>query len=108
MLSGEKWPILLDSLQLQCINEKTRVVLGQEEYQKRYDCLAQRFEVAKANLETVSVKIKEKVTRCKTPEAYLSDLWKNDGIQTEFDSILWHNMVDHVTVTSLEDVRLTF
>jgi len=92
----------------QYINENAHAALDQMEYQKRYDRLALRFEVAKANLEKVSVQIKEKVTRRKTLETFLTDLRKHDGILTEFDSMLWHSMVDFVTVCSKDDVRFTF
>ena len=92
----------------QCINENANVALDQTEYQKRYDSLAQRFEVVKVNLETVSEKIRDKVSRRKTLETFLADLKKQDGLIDDFDPLLWHSLIDYVTVYSNDDARFTF
>lgn len=92
----------------QCIYENARIALDQEEYQKRYNGLVQHFDTAKANLETVTGEIKEKVTRRKSIETFLSDLQRQDGLLSDFDPLLWHSLVDFVTVYSLGDVRFTF
>jgi len=92
----------------QCINENAHVALDQMKYHKRYDGLAQRFEVAKANLEKVSGQIKEKVTRRKTLETFLADLKKQDGLIYDFDPLLWHSLVDFVTVHAKDNVWFTF
>ena len=78
------------------------------EYQKRYEGLTKRFEAAKARMETVTCAIKEKVTRCKTIGTFLADLKKQEGLIDDFDPLLWHNLVDFVTVYSPDDVRFTF
>ncbi|NCD10376.1 MAG: hypothetical protein EOL98_13365 [Negativicutes bacterium] len=55
-----------------------------------------------------NTQIKEKTTRRKNIETFLSELKKHGGILTEFDTMLWHSMVDHVTVSNQEEVRFTF
>lgn len=92
----------------QCINENANVALDQTEYQKRYDSLVQRFEATKQNLEKVSGKIKDKTTRRKTMEAFLSDLQKQKELLTDFDPQLWHSLIDFVTVYGKDNVRVTF
>lgn len=72
----------------QCLNENAKVALNQEEYQKRYDGLVQKFNATKASLETVSEALKDKVTRRKTMERFLLDFKKQDTLLTDFDPLL--------------------
>ncbi|TYQ16596.1 UNVERIFIED_CONTAM: hypothetical protein Cloal_3160 [Acetivibrio alkalicellulosi] len=99
--------IVAEMIQL-CINENAHVALDQTEYQKRYETLVHRFNTAKANLETASGRIKEKVTRRKTLETFLLELKKQDELLTDFDPLLWHSLVDFVTVYAKDDIRFTF
>jgi len=92
----------------QCINENAHVALDQMEYQKRYDRLTQRFEAAKSRMEMVTGEIKGKVTRRKTIETFLADLQRQDGLLTDFDPLLWHSLVDFVTVHAKDNVWFTF
>ena len=59
-------------------------------------------------METVTEKVREKVTRRKTLEIFLADLKKQDGLICNFDPLLWHSLVDYVTVCSKDEVRFTF
>jgi len=92
----------------QIIYENAHVALDQTEYQRKYEGLTQRFDDAKANLNSVSGQIKEKTTKRKNIETFLSELKKHGGVLIEFDIMLWHSMVDHVTVSNQEEVRFTF
>lgn len=92
----------------QCINENARVVLDQEEYQKRYDGLAQRFESVKAKLEAVTGQINYKETRRATIETFLGTLRRQGGLLTDFDPLLWHSLLDYITVYAKDDIRFTF
>jgi len=82
--------------------------LDQTEYQRKYESLTKRFDTAKTTLESVAGQIKEKTNRRKNIESFLSELKKHDGILTEFDTMLWHSMVDHVIVNSTEDIHFIF
>ncbi|HEY5583090.1 MAG TPA: hypothetical protein VIK78_01195 [Ruminiclostridium sp.] len=92
----------------QCINENARVVLDQEEYQKRYDGLAQQFESVKAKLEAVTGQINYKETRRATIETFLGTLRRQGGLLTDFDPLLWHSLLDYITVYAKDNVRFTF
>uniref|UniRef100_UPI003BB79AA5 recombinase family protein n=1 Tax=Gudongella sp. DL1XJH-153 TaxID=3409804 RepID=UPI003BB79AA5 len=92
----------------QCINENANVALDQGEYQRRYDGLVQRFDTTKEDLENVSGQIKEKVTRRQTMTAFLDELKKQDELLTDFDPLLWHSMIEHVTVNSADDMNFVF
>ncbi|OQA70365.1 MAG: hypothetical protein BWY37_00292 [Firmicutes bacterium ADurb.Bin262] len=92
----------------QCINENAHVVLDQTQYQKRYDDLIKRFESTKSNLESVSGLIKDKANRRNDIECFLSVIKNQEGLLTDFDPLLWHSLVDIVTVYMSDDVRFAF
>lgn len=92
----------------QCINENANVALDQGEYQRRYDGLVQRFDTTKEDLEKISGQIKEKVISRQTMAAFLAELKNQDELLTDFDPLLWHSLVDCVTVLDKENVQITF
>ena len=92
----------------QCINENARIVQDQEEYQKRYDVLVQRFDEAKSKLETVMEQIKDKETRRANIETFITDLQKQDVLLIDFDPLLWHSLVDFITVYGKDNICFTF
>ena len=91
----------------QCIAENARVAQNQEDYQKRYDGLAKRFDRTKARLEEVEQTIAEKQAHREMVEQFLSELAKQDAI-AEFTDELWYSMIDCVTVYTKDDIRFTF
>jgi glutathionyl-hydroquinone reductase len=92
----------------QCINENARIVQNQEEYQKRYDVLVQRFDDAKSKLAKVTVQIKDKVTRLANIETFIADLSKQGDLLTDFDPLLWHSLVDFINVYGKDEIQFTF
>ncbi|NTW72589.1 MAG: hypothetical protein HGA49_10175 [Eubacteriaceae bacterium] len=92
----------------QIIYENAHVALDQAEYQRKYESLTQRFDAAKASLESVTGQIKENTTRRKNIESFLSELKRHEGILTEFDTMLWHSMVDHAIINPPEDIHFIF
>lgn len=92
----------------QCVNENARIALDQEEYQKRYDGLAERFDGVQERLDKVSHAITERQAQREKIEMFLAGLEKQDGLLMEFDENLWYNMVEYVTVFNKEDIRFTF
>ena len=91
----------------QCIQENAHVALDQTEYQKRYDGLTERFNKAKARLDTITATISDKLARQATIEVFLDELRRLD-IVTEFQPVLWYSLVDFMTVYSKDEVRITF
>ena len=90
-----------------CIAENARVAQNQDDYRKRYDALAKRFDRTKARLEEVEQVIAEKQARREMVEQFLSELSGQDAV-TEYTDELWYSMIDFVTVYSKDDVRFTF
>ncbi|MCM1047100.1 MAG: recombinase family protein [Clostridiales bacterium] len=92
----------------QCIKENACVAIDQEEYQKKYDGLAARFDRAKERLGEVSSVIMEKQAHREKIEMFLGELERMDGMVTEFKEKLWFSLVEFVTVHSKEKVVFTF
>lgn len=90
-----------------CIYENAHTALDQEEYKKRYDGLAARFDTAKARFDAVEDAIHSKRSRRATIEAFLATLAESNLVD-KFDTALWCGLVDFVTVHSKDDVRFTF
>ena len=90
-----------------CIYENAHVALDQREYQKRYDSLTARFDIAKARLEEIETAIADKKSRRAAIESFLGTLAQAD-LMGKFDPVLWCGLVDHVTVYSKDDVLFTF
>ena len=90
-----------------CIAENARVAQNQDDYRKRYDALAKRFDRTKARLEDVEQAIAEKQAHREMVEQFLSELAGQDAV-TEYTDELWYSMIDFVTVYSKDDVRFTF
>ena len=82
--------------------------MDQDEYQRKYDGLVERFDTAKAELETVTEQIKDKITRHKNLEIFLKDLKNQDGLITEFDPLLWNSLVDYLTVLEKGKIQVSF
>ena len=87
--------------------ENAHVALDQREYQKRYDSLTARFDIAKARLEEIETAIADKKSRRAAIESFLGTLAQAD-LMGKFDPVLWCGLVDHVTVYSKDDVLFTF
>jgi len=100
--------LMTSELMQNSIDENANVALDQEEYQKRYDGLTARFDKAKARLEMVEAAIKDKQSRRATIEAYLETLKAQDTLVEKFESALWCELLDFVTVYAKDDVRFVF
>ena len=90
-----------------CIRENAHVAQDQEEYQKRYESLAARFNRAKEQQTEISDRIIDRQARRHQIEKYLSDLRAREPL-TEFRDADWLSMVDFITVHSKDDIRVTF
>lgn len=92
----------------QVISENAHLALDQEEYQTRYNALAERFDLAKSRHTTVTEEITNKQTRLSTVNDFLNTLRRQEDLITEFDIEFWCSLVDFGTVYAKDDVRFTF
>lgn len=80
---------------------------NQADYAKEYETLTARYEKAKKRLDEVEAEVHDKNSRCKSIEHYLALLEERTDTITEYDVILWHGMVEFVTVHSKDDICFT-
>lgn len=91
-----------------CIEENTRSAQDQDEYDRRYDELADKLKllnnmVAETEEEILELKArKEKICR------FLDELQKTDTLVTEFEESLWHATVDSVKVGTDKTLNFLF
>ena len=90
------------------IEENARTAQDQDEYQRRYATLVERFETAKVRFEDVDGQIADKQSRLRSMEAFIAELAKADSMITEFDERLWHGLVDYATATLSKGVCFIF
>ena len=80
----------------------------QAEYQKRYDALTERFNIAKRNLADTEAEISRKELARSAIRQFLDTLEKQKSLVTEFDAAQFQSLVDFITVYSKDDIRVTF
>ena len=90
------------------VAENARVVQDQEEYQKRYNKLVERYEQVKANYDNVVTTISTKEAQSERLAKFIKDLKSRDGILQEFDECLWGSMVDFITIDKNKEFTVTF
>ncbi|MBU5471632.1 recombinase family protein [Falcatimonas sp. MSJ-15] len=99
--------LILVEMTQNIVAENARVAQDQEEYQKRYDGLVQRYEAAKKEYDELAERIEQKEAQGERMRQFIKTLQKQEGIITEFDETLWGGMVDYVTIGK-EERSVTF
>ena len=90
------------------IAENARIAQDQEEYQKRYDGLVERYDTAKIRYDEVTAAISAKEAQSERLADFIRTLKSQDGAIQEFDSSLWGSMVDFVMVGRRKEITVTF
>ena len=80
------------------VAENARVAQDQNEYQKRYDSLVQRYETAKKSYDELAAKIEQKEAHGERIKQFIRTLKGQQCVLTEFDDALWGSMVEYVTI----------
>ena len=88
--------------------ENARVSLDQNEYRRRNDELASRFEAAKKKYNELSEQIAEREIREQNLRLFQETLESMKGTITEFDGALWGALVDYITVYEDGSRTVTF
>ena len=81
-----------------CIAENSSSAQDQEKYTERYNNYVDRYEKAKSRYDEIEHQKKNKLSKRKALDRFISDLSKRDELLTEFDNCLWLTVVDAVTV----------
>lgn len=103
----EEAQVISDAIQ-QNIAENARIALNQTDYQKRYDDLTDRYEKLKARVDEISDQIQNTQSRKAAVEDFLKAFEKTPDSLTEFTADAFSSLVDHLTIHSKDDIRVTF
>ena len=90
------------------IAENSRVALDQDEYEKRYKQLTDRYEKAKAKYDEISEQIEQKKAKRELFKGFIRTLEKQDGLIKEFDAGIWSSLVQEVIVKAKDDITFKF
>ena len=90
------------------IAENSRVALDQDEYEKHYKQLTERYEKAKAKYDGISEQIEQKKAKRELFRGFIRTLEKQDGLIKEFDAGTWSSLVQEVVVKAKDDIRFIF
>lgn len=88
--------------------ENARVALDQDEYRRKNDALAERFEEAKKKHDELVEQISVIQTREQNLRHFQETLESLKGTVTEFDSVIWGALVDYITVYEDGSRTVTF
>ena len=76
-----------------CVAENARTAQNQEDYQKRYDGLVERYEKVKSRYDAIMEAIEEKQAHYEKLGIFIDILEKHGAPITEFDAGMWGSMV---------------
>ncbi|MDR2445761.1 MAG: recombinase family protein [Treponema sp.] len=91
-----------------CIAANARTPQAQEDYRRRYDALAERYDSAKSKLDALELEKQERAARKEKLRRFADTLKAVPSLLTEFNERLFKETVESVIVHSTEDVRFVF
>ena len=90
------------------IEENACTAMNQDEYQKRYESLASRYDAVKARHDGITAQIAQIKATSDAVECFIAELRKQEGLISSFDERIWYSLLDFATVYNESDVRFTF
>lgn len=100
--------VIVVELTQSCVAENARTAQNQEEYQKRYDGLVERYEKVKSRYDAIAEAIEEKQAHYEKLGIFIQTLEEHGEPITEFDAEMWGSMVDFITVDKDKNMTVTF
>lgn len=98
---------MISNLMESLIAENARVVMNQEDYNRRFEAISKQYNVAKQRYEQVQRQIQALAMRGQQLEQFQRQVFEL-GAVTEFDEALWGTLVDFITVTADGEKIVTF
>lgn len=98
---------MLSNLMESLIAENARVVMNQEDYNRRFEAISKQYIAAKQRYEQVQRQIQALAMRGQQLEQFQRQVFEM-GAVTEFDEALWGTLVDLITVTADGEKIVTF
>lgn len=91
-----------------CVEENAHSALNQEEYEERYNVLAERYESVRRGIERINEKRLEKSVKKENILEFIKELEAKESLITEFDEEVWKGTVENVVVNSDEKITFVF
>jgi len=91
-----------------CVNENAVQAIDQDEYINRYNVLVERHEKAQSRYDSLQKKRERRLLQADVMSRFLFAITELDTLQLQFDPVLWHSTVDHVTVYADECLEFHF
>lgn len=88
------------------IEDNAQKAMDQQEYEKKYTALCERYETARQRLAEIDELCLERRAKRTKISMFLDTLNNQSELVTEFDEELWYSTVDSVTV--YKDMRMVF
>lgn len=90
------------------IAENSRTALDQNEYERRYADLAERYNTIKSEYDKISEQIESKKAQRELFKEFIRALEKQGALLEEFNEGLWSSLVQAVEVKSKDDILFIF
>ena len=90
------------------IEENARKVQDQDEYNRRYDELSEKYETITARCDDISSLIDEKSLKKARINDYIKELNRHDAYITEFEESAWTCMIEFVEVGKRKEMKFVF
>ena len=82
--------------------------LDQNEYERRYADLTEKYNTIKADYDKISEQIESKKAQRELFKGFIRALEKQGALLEEFDEGLWSSLVQEVVVNAKDDIRFIF
>ena len=90
------------------IAENSRMALDQNEYERRYADITERYNTIKSEYDKISEQIEGKNAQRELFKGFIGALEKQGTLVEEFDEGLWRSLVQEVVVKSKDDILFIF
>ena len=90
------------------IAENSRMALDQNEYERRYADLTERYNTIKAEYDKISQQLESKKVQRELFKGFIRALEKQGTLVEKFDEGLWSSLVQEVVVNTKDDIRFIF
>ena len=90
------------------IAENSRMALDQNEYERRYADITERYNTIKSEYDKISEQIEGKNAQRELFKGFIGALEKQGTLVEEFDEGLWSSLVQEVVVKSKDDILFIF
>ena len=84
------------------------MALDQNEYERRYADITERYNTIKSEYDKISEQIEGKNAQRELFKGFIGALEKQGTLVEEFDEGLWSGLVQEVVITSKDDIRFIF